>query len=154
MRILRELLRKLRHTTMLARGIVFGDQVTLRDRLTIVLKKDGEIIKQWTEIANTWVAAGKTAIRDALADGGFTKISYMYMTASTGAAERPTTNSKPASDKARFIATWPAAGAITGITAFHIRQTSGGSYMATISVSSFNKPDGIELEITWDTTVS
>jgi len=130
------------------------DKVGFRDSVKITLKKDGKIIKQWKEEHNTWITFGKQKIRDALADGGFTKIGYMYCTATTGSSEQPTTNSKPANDKAQFVATWPAAGAITGITKFSIRQTTGGPDLAEISVTSFDKPDGISLEVTWQTTVS
>ncbi|MHA1288234.1 MAG: hypothetical protein ACTSPB_12595 [Candidatus Thorarchaeota archaeon] len=131
------------------------DKMTFRDTLTVTMRnEDGSIFKRWEEKANTWIAYGKTQIRDALATGGFTKIGFMYCTATTGSAEKTTTNSTPAADKARFIATWPSSGSITGITKFSIRQTTGGSDLAEISCSSFDKPDGISLEITWDTTVS
>lgn len=131
------------------------DEMSFRDSIKVTMRReDGSIYKEWEEEGNTWVAFGKTKVRDALANGGFTKIGYMYCYATTGSSEQTTTNSTPASDLARFVATWPAAGAITGITKFSIRQTTGGSDCAEISVTSFDKPDGISLEVTWDTTVS
>lgn len=134
---------------------VLKDKMTFRDTLTVTMRnKDGSIFKQWEEKANTWVVYGKTAIRDALATGGFTLITHMFQNGTGGTAAMGTTNSTPAADKARFIATWVAAGAITAITQFAIRQASGGSNLAEISCTSFAKPDGISLEITWETTVS
>lgn len=131
------------------------DKVAFRDTLTVTMRReDGSIYKQWEEKHNTWVTYGKGKIRDALADGGFTKIGYMYQNGGEGSATMATTNTKPASDKARFVATWASSGAITGITQFAIRQSSGGSNLAEISCTSFNKPDGISLEVTWDTTIS
>lgn len=136
-------------------GGILEDKMTFRDTLTVTMRhKDGSIFKQWEEKANTWITYGKTQVRDALANGSFTKIGFMYCTATTGSAEKTTTNTTPAADKARFIATWPSAGSITGITKFSIRQVTSGSDLAEITCDSFDKPDGISLEITWDTTVS
>ncbi|GAG62588.1 unnamed protein product [marine sediment metagenome] len=131
------------------------DKMTFRDDLKITMRyPDGSIFKQWEEKANTWITYGKGQIRDALDGGGFTAIGFMYCTAGAGSSEEDTTNSTPAADKARFIATWASAGAITGITKFAIRQVTSGSALAEISCTSFDKPDGISLEITWDTTIS
>lgn len=140
---------------LFGRGRGLRDRVTFRDSLTVTMRReDGSIYRRWEEKHNTWVTYGKTAVRNALANGGFTKIGYMYQNGGEGSPTMATTNSTPAADKARFVATWVAAGAITGITQFAIRQTSGGSNLAEISVTSFNKPDGISLEVTWDTTIS
>lgn len=129
--------------------------MTFRDTLSITMRNpDGSIYKQWQEKANTWVAYGKTQIRDALATGGFTLITHMFQNGTGGAATMTTTNSTPAADKARFLATWAAAGAITAITQFAIRQSSGGSNLAEIACTSFAKPDGISLEIIIETTIT
>jgi len=130
-----------------------GDNVQFEDVLMIKLRKDGKTVKEWSVKGNTWTTTGREKIRDALCDGGFTKISYMVANG-TGGTEQPTTNSKPASNEARFVATWPASGAITNITSFSLRQTSGGPVLATVSVDTFSKPDGIELQVTWTTTIS
>ena len=130
-----------------------GDNVQFEDVLMIKLRKDGKTVKEWSVKGNTWTTYGRQKIRDALCDGGFTKIAYMYANG-TGGTAKATTNSKPASNQARFEATWPSSGAITNITSFSLRQTSSGSNLATVSVSPFDKPDGIELQVTWTTTIS
>ena len=129
------------------------DKVRFGDILTIKLRKNGRTIKEWSVVANTWTAIGRQLIRDALCDGGFTKISYMYADGKGGTAQG-TTNSKPAPDKARFVATWSSSGSIADITSFSLRQTSDGSDLATVAVNSFDKPDGVELQVTWTITVS
>lgn len=126
-----------------------------KDTITITMRReDGSIYRQWTEKRNTWVTAGLTLVRDALTTGGFTAIGYMYQNGGEGAATMATTNSNPLANKARFVATWVAAGLITGITQFAIRQTSGGANLSEVTVASFDKPNGIAVEITWDTTIS
>ncbi|RLE63496.1 MAG: hypothetical protein DRJ47_09360 [Thermoprotei archaeon] len=133
----------------------FEDQILFKDNLVITMRdENGKIVKQWEERGNTWVTYGKEQIRDALCDGGFSKISYMYCYATTNASEQSTTNSKPNEYTAQFVATWPASPEITGINKFSIRQVSGGNDLAQISVSSFDKPDGISLEVTWKTIIS
>lgn len=156
-KIIKRISRALRR--LLLRGFdslgILQDRIMFRDSLVITMRReDGSIYRQWEEKCNTWVTAGLTLIRDALDSGGFTAIGYMYQNGGEGSATMSTANSTPASNKARFISTWIAAGAITGITQFAIRQTSGGSNLSEVSVASFNKPDGISLEITWDTTIS
>jgi len=129
------------------------DTVKVRDELLITLRKDDKVIKQWKVKGHTWTTAGLNAIRNALTDGGFSKISYMsaFTTSDNEAAVTP---SKPADKQAKFTATWGSSGDISGITEFRLRQTSGGTNMATVSVSSFDKPDGVSLEVQWTTTLS
>lgn len=128
-------------------------RLVLRDRLVIKLKKNGKVLSRREVKGKTWTSTGKNLVRDAMADGGFTAIGYMNCNG-TGGTSQATTNSKPSDFISRHIATWPTSGAITGITEFRLRQTSGGSNLATVTVTSFDKPDGIELEVTWEVTVS
>lgn len=134
---------------------VIQDSITFKDSLLITMRDtEGEIVKQWKVDGNTWTTAGKTAIRDAIASGGFTAIGWMYQNGGEGDDSIAATPSTPSAFVARYVATWPTTPAITGITQFAIRQTESGSNMAEESVSSFDKPSGISLEVTWDTTVS
>jgi len=149
------LIRKILRLISGGNGGALKDKMTFRDTLTVTMRReDGSIFKQWEEKANTWVAYGKGLIKDALVTGGFTLITHMSQNGTGGTEAMGTTNSTEAADKGRFIATWVAAGAITAITSFGIRQAIGGADLATIACTSFDKPDGISLEITWDTTIS
>jgi len=130
------------------------DGISSKDNVTVILRdaKTGEIVKQFTK-HNIWTSYGRGEIRDALVDGGFNNVSYMYQNG-TSSSEQSTSSSKPSSYVAQWVATWPASPAITGITEFDLRLSSGGSAAATIIISSFDKPYGLELEVTWQTNVT
>ncbi len=152
---MKSLIRKILRWIFRGRKGPLKDKVTFCDSLKITMRyPDGSIYKQWVEKANTWVTYGRTQIRDALATGGFTLITHMYQNGTGGAVTMTTTNTTPATNKAKFTATWVAAGAITAITQFAIRQASGGSNLAEVSCTSFAKPDGISLEIAIETTIT
>jgi len=127
-----------------------------KDELVITLKKGDNILKQWKVKANTWNSTGKAAIRDALVDGGFDNISAMDAYDGTSYYECDSiSSSKPATDQAKWTATWEATGEIAGIQSFHIKQTAGGAdRVADVNVTSFTKPDGVSLEVQWTTTIS
>lgn len=147
-KILKRLLRKVP-------GRTINDNVAFKDTLKITMRReDGSIYRQWKVEANTWTTAGKTAIRNAIASGGFTAIGWMYQNGGEGDDSIAATPSTPSAFIARFIATWPASPAITGITTFGLRQAEAGSNMAEETVTSFDKPSGISLEVVWETTIS
>ena len=129
------------------------DDLGFHDNVVIKLidPTTGEVVEEKT-VHNTWLTYGRNQVRDALADGGFTAISYMYENSTS--TTQPTSNDTPANYVAEFEATWPAAGAISGITSFSIRQSAGGSNLASISISSLDKPNGLQLTVTWQTTVN
>lgn len=139
------------------KGLSFGvlsDKVLFRDKLTITLRDNkGRVVKQWDEKHNTWGTVGLNNIRNAVINGGYTKINYMVCNG-TGGSEKVTTNTGAVDKIAVFTAIWPSAGAITGITTFDLRQTTGGASQSQVIVTSFDKPDGISLEVTWSTTFS
>lgn len=147
-KILRRLLRKVP-------GFTIRDKIGFKDTLLITMRReDGSIYRQWKEEGNTWTATGKTAVRNAMTDGGFTKIGWMHQNGVGGDDSIAITPAEPSAFVARFTATWVAAGAITGITQFAIRQTEAGANMAEETVASFTKPAGISLEVVWETTVT
>lgn len=147
-KILRRLLQKIP-------GFTIKDRVAFKDSLLITMRReDGSIYRQWKEEAHTWTTAGKTAVRDAIASGGFTVIGWMHQNGTGGDDSITATPSTPSAFIARFTATWDASPAITGITQFAIRQTESGGNMAEEAVSSFTKPNGISLEVVWETTIS
>jgi hypothetical protein len=144
-------------TDWLKRNIPTGlvkDKVLFHDTLNFVMRDiNGKVVKYWKEKHNTWTATGLDNIRNSLCDGGYTKITYMVCNG-TGGTEVATTNTHLVAAQAVFVATWVAAGAITGITTFNLRQTTGGVSQSLVTVTSFDKPNGISLEVTWTTTLS
>lgn len=125
----------------------------LRDEVNILLKKEGKIIKQFQLKGKTWKNAGLNLCRDALIlSAGVTERVNTINVYAAGNNFYSSSNSKPAAEKGRFYASIPASGAINNITRFDLYHNT--TQYATIAVASFDKPDGLSLEITWDTDFS
>ena len=129
-------------------------KVRIVDQLAIRLLKDGKIVKEWKpKRGHTWLTDGKNYLRDMTTDPA-TKAPIAKMgTNGTGTSDVATTNSHLAAGKARFVGTWAASGAITNITFFYLKNATPVTY-AEYPISSFSKPDGFSLEVTWDVTIT
>lgn len=128
------------------------DKVELKDKLTIRLidPTTRKVIKEDIVHPNTWTATGKNNVAGALAHGHSVQIAYMN---ATGATEKALFSSDHVANMAQFVAKWLSAEGPLTITGFAIRLTAGGADQAT-ETFSVTKPVGIELEVTWQTTLS
>jgi len=154
LRTIAEIMIKKKERLMKKHNSRSDEGIGTKDNVTVTLRdpKTGEIVKQFTK-HNIWTSWGRGEIRDALVDGGFNNVSYMYQNGSPS-SQKTAVPSKPSSYVAQWVGTWPASPSISGITNISLRLTSGGTNAATIIISSFDKPDGLELDVTWQTEVT
>ena len=127
------------------------DKVTFKDTLYLSLIKDNEKYKEWKQEANTWTSTGTALIADALSAGGFTAIGFMRMGGNPGQTVAAIPEATP-ENISTFDSTFTIAS--TGIGTFALRQTAGGSDLATITLTPFNLPTGFSLIVAWVTTVT
>ena len=130
-----------------------SDRLRLGEEVIISLVKDGETLKVIRSPGHTWTSTGLNFIRNWLIEEG-TKIPPNSFTTNGSPASTISANAynPGVSNVAGWKGTFGSSGAISGIST--IRLMADQYTLSNYSVTSFTKPDGVELRLDWRTTIT
>jgi len=131
-------------------GSLPNDNISIGEQVIIRLVKDGNTIRTIRSEGHTWNITGLGQIREWLRTGVANRPNSMTTTGGGWSAATPI--DPGISTLAVWLGTFPAAGAISGIS--DIRLNFGATTYATVPVILFTKPDGIQMDIRWESTIS
>ena len=126
------------------------DNIQIGEQVIIHLVKEGQTIRTIRSEGHTWNSTGLEKIREWLRTGSADRPNSFTTTGGGWAAANPI--DPGISTVACWLGTFVAAGAISGIS--DIRLNYGATTYATFPVTTFTKPDGIQMGIRWESTIS
>jgi hypothetical protein len=125
------------------------DSINIGEQVIIHLVKDGRTIRTLYSSGHTWNSTGLEQIRLWLMTGSANRPNSFTTTAGGWAAANPLSQ---AGTIAIWLGTFASSGALSNIS--DIRLCYNATTYATVSVTTFTKPDGVSMEIRWESTIS
>lgn len=127
-----------------------NDNILIGEQVIINLVKNGETIRTIRSEGHTWNSTGLGQIREWLRTGSANRPNSLTTNAGSFVAANPI--DPGVSTVACWLGTFVASGALSNIT--DIRLNYGATAYATFAVTTFTKPDGIQMDIRWESTIS
>ena len=126
------------------------DNIQIGEQVLVHLVKDGQTIRTIRSGGHTWNTTGLNQIREWLRTGSANRPNSMTTTGGGWAAANPI--DPGVNTLAVWLGTFAAAGALSNIS--DIRLNYGATTYATVPITTFTKPDGIQMDIRWESTIS
>jgi len=129
-----------------------NDIIGLGEEIRISLVKDGKTIRVFNTKGHTWNSTGLHQIREWLRTGSANRPNSL----TTNGSGSPYVSANPYQPTESTVAGWKgtfsASGSITDIST--ISLCHNGTAYSSSAVTTFTKPDGVEMRIDWRTTLS